>query len=407
MDDILSRDLSNQDEILKLQKEKLNIQFEIAKQSKFWAKKCSDHDVNIGSDPLEELKKLPLLSKEEVRENVSNIYIPNFSNRVLKISTSGTTGSGLSFYETSETEWHRWATWWRYRLEYGVDEKTISAIFSGRRFVFNNAPPFFRYNSSSRQIYFCAYNISKNNIKYYVDELNRQKPKWIHGYPSLLSQLSSLAISSGYTLDYKPTLVTIGSESLKSWQSSVISQFFLCEPKQHYGLAESVANFSQRPNDECLTIDEDFSMVEFNTNENGQKEIIGTNFNNPVFPLFRYKTGDIAIGVEENSFPRKVSSVDGRADDTITLSSGRKIARIGHVFKNFTSIEQVQLVQESITRLTIILSVNNSWRNECEKRLFKELNSIFNNELELHFDYSESFKRTNNGKIKFVVSEVQ
>ncbi len=114
-------------------------------------------------------------------------------------------------------------------------------------------------------------------------------------------------------------------------------------------------------------------MVEFNTNENGQKEIIGTNFNNLVFPLFRYKTGgDIAIGVEENSFPRKVSSVDGRADDTITLSSGRKIARIGHVFKNFTSIEQVQLVQDDITRLTIILSVNKSWGgNECEKDSLK------------------------------------
>ncbi len=125
MDDILSRDLSNKDEILKLQTEKLNIQFEVAKQSKYWAKKFSDYDINIGNDPFEELKKLPLLSKEEVRKNVSNIYVSNFSNKILKISTSGTTGAGLSFYETRETEWHRWATWWRYRREYGWMKKLL------------------------------------------------------------------------------------------------------------------------------------------------------------------------------------------------------------------------------------------------------------------------------------------
>ncbi|WP_226421492.1 hypothetical protein [Vibrio sp. E14] len=398
--EVLRGNNKNREEIISLQKIKLSEQLKSAVKSTFWSNRFKKYNVDINGDPFFELNKLPILTKKEVRDNVENILIKD-STSVVGISTSGTTGAGLSFYESRESEWYRWATWWRYRFDYGVNKRTWCAIFSGRSFVFNSKPPFYRINFSARQYYFCAYNISLDNIDSYIEALNSKKAPWIHGYPSLLSQISSLALKKKLKLLYKPKVVSIGSESLQPWQAKVINEFFRVEPIQHYGLAESVANFSQRKDEKCLTVDEDFSYVEFINDS-----IVGTNFNNPVFPLFRYQTGDLAVNVDESTFPRKLGSVEGRSDDVIVLANGIRIGRVGHVFKNFSSIDQVQIYQPNYETLIVRLLKNARWKEVHEVELRRALNDLFSGRVSILIEDETNICRTKSGKVKFVISEV-
>ena len=190
-------------------------------------------------------------------------------------------------------------------------------------------------------------------------------------------------------------------------QSKIIHEYFGVFPVQHYGLAESVANFSQLPEQPHLTVDEDFSYVEFIDNGNSQKKIIGTNFTNPNFPLFRYDTGDLASDIDETVFPRKVGHVDGRSEDIITLANGKKIGRLDHIFKDAVFIDEAQIFQPNIHDLIVRVIRNKLWNSDSESFLLAEFYARLGREVTIKFEYPESLDRTKSGKLRFVISEVK
>ena len=165
--------------------------------------------------------------------------------------------------------------------------------------------PFWRYNYPGRQLMFSTYHLNKRNLPLYAAELRRSKPRWLHGYPSLLALVAAFLVETGTDLGYEIKWVTIGAESLLPHQAEIIRRGFGCRPVQHYGLTEAVANISECPLG-SLHVDEDSAAVEFvpSTDRAGTR-IIGTNFSHSAFPLLRYDTQDDAtLGVASCSCGR-------------------------------------------------------------------------------------------------------
>ena len=106
-----------------------------------------------------------------------------------------------------------------------------------------NLPPFWRYNSPCRQVYFSAFHESPENILYYVEKIKKKKITWIHGYPSLLTALANGVIENNIDLNGQIKFVTIGAENLLSYQREAMLRAFGVEPFQHYVMSEAVANF--------------------------------------------------------------------------------------------------------------------------------------------------------------------
>ena len=362
---------------------------------------------------VEDLKAIPVLTKEMVKQNGTDMLsdaVPKCS-RVM-VHTSGTTGSGLQFASTDRALSVQWAVWWRYRRLHKIAIDTWCGYFGGRSIVplSQEKPPFWRYNRPGRQIMFSGYHMNPDNMGAYIGELGRQRPPWLHGYPSLLAWLAGFILDSKAELDYKPTWITTGAENLLPQQSALIEQAFGVRPIQHYGMAEAVANISEWP-DGKLRVDEDFAYVEFLPNPDGPGfKIIGTSLSNPATPLLRYDTGDIAE-LEEPQDPaapggRVVKRIDGRQEDYIVLKNGAKLGRMDHIFKDLTAIREAQLYQKTPGKIEIRVVKGIGYGKVDEDMLLKEFRKRVGGDTELHVVYLDSIPRTKSGKLRFVISDI-
>ncbi|MFZ4596455.1 MAG: hypothetical protein ACOYOF_19530, partial [Verrucomicrobiaceae bacterium] len=296
---------------------------------------------------------------------------------------------------------------------HGVERGEWCGYFGGRSIVpvRETIAPFWRVNSSGRQVFFSAYHLSERNARQYVGEIVRRKLRWLHGYPSLLTILASFVLDQGLDVGTHLRWITTGAENLLPSQRRLIEKAFGVTPRQHYGMAEAVANIS-----ECelggLHVDEDFAAVEFLPVE-GQPfcRIVGTNFSNPAFPLVRYFSGDLAVlrpeGCSCGRPGRVVLSIDGRQEDYVVLPSGAVIGRLDHIFKDMISVREAQVYQPSRGRIVFRVVRSPSYNDADEKELMRSARQRLGGEVEIKIDYLNAVERTSSGKLRFVVSDVR
>jgi phenylacetate-CoA ligase len=409
------RSASGLTELERLRSTRIRGHVRAALQCPFWEKRFKQYGVNCLAENVQaELKKLPILTKREVQDQVDELRNPTIEKDCLLSShTSGTTGSGLVFWETPTAEKERWAVWWRYRGWHGLTQDMWCGYFGGRSVVplTQSTPPFWRLNYSGRQILFSGYHMSSAAANAYLAALDKYSPPWLHGYPSLLSLIAGYLLERGKPLKITPRVVTTGAENLLPQQKDLMQKAFGCPVRQHYGQAEAVANISECPSGH-LHVDEDFSFVEFLPLDDQPDvyRIIGTNWSNPAFPLIRYDTGDLVhIPAERPTCymtGRVVAFIDGRKEDYVVLPSGARLGRLDHIFKDLTQIREAQIYQPN--RETIIFKIvkREGYSVEAERHLLGEARERLGQEVKIAVEYVSSLERSRTGKLRFVVSEV-
>jgi phenylacetate-coenzyme A ligase PaaK-like adenylate-forming protein len=75
-------------------------------------------------------------------------------------------------------------------------------------------PPFWRRNHATREMFFSGNHMSPRYLPFYIEEMNRRRPSWIHGFGSTVTTLASFILESGRKLDYPVRWVTLGSEQV-------------------------------------------------------------------------------------------------------------------------------------------------------------------------------------------------
>ena len=361
---------------------------------------------------LHDLKNLPILTKTEVQNALDAIEVRDRQDQ-MNVHTSGTTGAGLRFVSSTQAVQEQWAVWWRYRRWHGIKLGTWCGYFGGRPIVpiDQKSGPWWRYNRPGRQIIFSGYHMSPDRLNEYVIELRRSKPPWLHGYPSLLSLLANFLLDRNDDLGYPLRWVTTGAENLLPHQREVISQAFGVLPRQHYGSAEAVANIS-----ECdrgsLHVDEDFSATEFIPVDIGPScRIVGTNFTNPLFPLMRYDTGDLATISDDECLcgrpGRIIEELDGRNDDYVVLPDGSLVGRLDHIFKDLVHIRESQIYQTERTSITILVVPGPRYDTDHEERLLQEARNRLGTSLQINIERVADLQRSARGKLRLVVSELE
>lgn len=361
---------------------------------------------------LEDLHRMPLLTKDEIREYLAELVseaVPRSARTT--VHTSGTTGSGLRFPSTAQALCEQWATWWRYRRWHGIGLDTWCGYFGGRIVVpfAQRRPPFWRYNVAMRQILFSGHHISDTTLPSYLDELRRSRPPWLSGYPSLIALLASYMLDTGADLGYRVRWITTSSETLSPGRAELIARAFGVRPLQHYGLTEGAANFSEceRGN---LHVDEDFAAVEFVPDDAspGGAWVVGTNFTNPATPLLRYAIQDrVALphtGCGCGRSGRVVGNVDGRREDYVVLKSGEVLGRMDPAFKDLVRIREAQIYQRAPGMITVRLVRAQDYSMRDEHALLRELRQRLGGDTEITIDYVDRLERSKNGKLRFVVS---
>ena len=174
---------------------------------------------------------------------------------------------------------------------------------------------------------------------------------------------------------------------------------------QNYAQCEAVATFRQRL-DRRIFVDEDFAAVEFvPTGTDGLCRIVGTTLSNYAMPFLRYDTKDLATWqmTEEG---REILTLDGRDEDDIRLRDGGSVRRLSRVFQDQLHITEAQIIQKSLDLVEFHVVKAADYPAEDEKRLEQAIGSYLNGRIDWKIVYVEQLRRNQNGKVKFIISEI-
>ena len=318
-------------------------------------KKCDWKRVDSDTD----LHLLPILEKQQIRHNEKALLVDGMNKRNLWVQkTSGTTGTSLKIYWPVAMV----AQWWAImevmvRYVAGVKQEMPRAMVGGRPVIPGDTqePPYWRFNRRWKQLYCSSYHISQMSSPHYIRALEKYGSQWITGYGSAIAALAESAAKEG--VDYHPlrAVITSGDTLLRGMRES-IEKYFNCKCFDHYGQSEGVAMAMECKNGKMHVIPmlgifeilrDDGTCCEIG--EVG--EMVVTGLLNDAMPLIRYRIGDYAAWAREQTCqcgnPNPViENLEGRVDDYLVTSDGRRIGRLSTAMKRSPTIHSAQIVQD-------------------------------------------------------------
>lgn len=362
---------------------------------------------------LNDLKKLPYLTKDTFRARAKDLQARNFDPRRLPMShTSGTTGKPLRFSEdplTAEKElafiYHQWS-----RMGYNPGDLRVEL----RGPVNRNKPVW--YDPATKVLRLSPLIDGERKTAYYLEKMQSVGAKFLHGYPGSISSFAFLIKKYGLVVPFSLSAVLFASEAVYSWQRELVQEVFQCRVFSHYGMAEKVVLASECEHTDCYHFLPQYGITEIDPDT---KEIIGTGFLNYATPFIRYRTTDSASipifwaceKCGRNYYP-VFAKVEGRIEDFIVTPEGAQIspAIITHPFKDLTTIKDTQVVQKD-ANLVMIRAVPkeavDSEAMRCElKQLCQDLRAVIGESVQVRWEIAEEIERSSSGKFKWIVSEV-
>ncbi|MDQ6914506.1 MAG: hypothetical protein M3155_01685, partial [Actinomycetota bacterium] len=175
------------------------------------------HPSDLGSFTLDDLARLPPLTKEEVRRDPRSFCPDGEPGRgVSAWYTSGSTGTPLTTYH-SRDDFRRGLAMRdaRYETFIGVTHEMPHATFRGRVVEPdpNSKGPFHRYNHAERQIYFSPYHLGPRTASVYLEALWRHRPVWMDGYATSIHDLAHIALEQGLECPPLKAVITTAEPS--------------------------------------------------------------------------------------------------------------------------------------------------------------------------------------------------
>lgn len=361
---------------------------------------------------LADLARFPLLEKDQVRKT-PEAFVPDGldPNQLLKLNTTGTTGSPTVIYSTHEARQENYAHFDNFLLLAGLDPKGRRAVFGGRILQPGEdlSGPFWRRSVFQRTVFFSSYHMTEATLPRYFTALERFRPDLLEGYPSSLYRMAVYLLARGTPLPVQG--VVTSSETLLERQRQAIESAFQCRVYDQYGAAEMCVFVGQcregryhvRPDYGVLEIIRDGAPV--TPGEEG--DLVCTGFINPAMPLIRYRIGDIGRWSADRCtcglHTPILAEIGGRRDDVIVTPDGREVGRLSPVLKGFP-VSEGQYVQDETGRLTVLLVPTAPLGPEVLAALEQELRKRVGPEIPVDFRTVEAIPRGPGGKFRAVIS---
>ncbi|MEE9507462.1 MAG: hypothetical protein V3V98_10035 [Thermoplasmata archaeon] len=357
---------------------------------------------------VEDLSRLPVLTKEIIRENFDSLVSRDVpaNDRVL-LKTGGSTGEPLEFYSTPEAEERLWASMLRARFWQGVTRRHRMASVSG------TIPQTDKWKAN--EIYFSAFDISEESFSRVAQEMRKFRPRFVTGYASYLALLADYITERGIT-GISPYAVEAQSEMVFPHMREAIEEAFQCPVFDHYGCKETTIKACECSCHEGFHISLENGILE---TVKGDRQVTGeagrilmTDFQNLAMPFIRYEVGDSgAIREDSCSCGRSLpllESILGRDNDVVVLPHGRLLPGefFPHILKDVSGIRQYQVVQDSLESIVIRIVPRRNFDRRSEQQLLSNLADWLGNEVSVKIVLEKEIPLSPTGKHRIVESRV-
>jgi len=390
--ELLEVDKLNEECIIKIQTNRLKgILVYAYENSKYYRRVMNEK----GIDPYHEdafiaLKKMPLLTKEMLKSNLSEITSDAISD-FYEVTTGGTTGEPTKVYMAKEAIYKEWAFIYHYWSKYGYDYKN-SRLATFRGVKMGNKIS--EVNPLYSEIRMNVFLMNKDNIKKYHRDITRYKATYIYGYPSAIYNFCRLCKEACIDIHGKFRGALLISENLYSFQEKYIQDVIGSPVVIFYGHSER-AVFAERTN-EFYHFNPLYGYIEIGKNN----EPIATGFINKKTPLLRYLVDDrVEKGV--NGF-----YINGHWDDDTLI--GRNNERISMAALNmhdstFKNVITYQFMQDEIGKCLLYVTSDKLLSDDELLAISKSVNKKFRNVIKCTVLQRDKIQLTNRGKYKMLI----
>ena len=358
------------------------------------------------------VKRCNTTDKKHVLANYSAYNKANLAS-TLRLSTSGTTGQGLSFpvdryflrsqWSVFRKQFEECGVYGSWRVQFGGRDVKVL----GKRFTV--VLDYFDKKVISNQ-----YSLGDDQVRRLAEICKAKRIYWLHGYPSMIYEFLSVwnRLYEVGELKFKPAdfVVTVSSETLTKQVRKELLNLGATRIFDMYGQTEGVANFFTCQHGR-MHVHEDFSLVEFIYN-GAVYDIIGTSIKNKLFQFYRYKTGDTVEAINIGDCPcgrksRTVEGLTGRSEDYVITTTGFKVGRLDHLTKGDNRIKRAQIIQNEIGVADFIIQCEPDHASQVTKDIRKRCDAYFGDDLHFNFIMSSDFEFKANGKFTFVLNKIK
>ena len=364
-------------------------------------------------DLISELKKLPVLKKDEVIENHAYFCSSHVleKHRIL-LTTSGTTGMPLRAYTTYDQWVYEQGVIWRHWKWAGYKARDKVAIFRSYAPKTDGEP--IKVDWLRNWAYFSVFGLDEDRLNKYADYLIKWRPRFLRGYPSALMLLATHAIKKGYKLPSLKAALT-ASEVVHPELRSALREAFGIEVFDHYGQAEITSMFHECESHKGLHLNWEYGLAELlpNKDKSFENKIVATNLHNYAFPLLRYDTGDFALGGYERCPCGRTSpiirAIKGRSDDLLIMKNGAQIPTINlyTFFSKLVEVYRFQIIQFHPGEITVNIALHNNFlesQDALKASIKNKLEEIIG--LAVQVVVTNEFKQSPEGKFSTIIQKI-
>ncbi len=372
-----------------------------------------------------DIKKIPILTKDIVKNQGSHMISQIHINKSLNFSTTGgTTGSPLIVFRDSYSEsWLR-ASFYRFYKWMGLNLGDPRVTIWGQRIIGKNYKIQFLKNVSDwlkNDYRINAFNISTEKSIKHLKKLYKIQPLHIHGYCNAVYNFALIA-EKYFKKKLNLKAVSTTCEVLQDFHRKKFKDVFGCETFNQYGCVEINLIAQECNYHQGLHINQESVIFEvmdekINTNSRSRKVII-TDLDNFVMPFIRYQNGDICTLLSNKKCPcgrelPLIKNIEGRIGDIICTPTG--VALHPEFFTHLLNeskisfkynLKKYQVIQESqlelIWNLVLDRKLNNNDKKSLEMYIEKFLPAM-----DVKINIVDEIPNEKSGKFIYVKSKIR
>ena len=370
---------------------------------------------------IEDFRKIPLLTKEEIRLNADRLRSNAYRGRVIKYSSSGSSGEplvialGTSTYGSYRAAQYRGFKW------YGVTLGDCGARIWGVPLVSEKEHIGKIKDRLMNRVSLSAFTLSPQSMGRFFEGCVRFKARYLYGYASALCKFAQFV--KGHRLDAKRLALRVvisTSEKLYDFQRETITSTFGCPVANEYGAAEVGVIAFECPKGKmhisCENVYLEFLKGSEPAAPGEPGEIVATSLKNYYMPFIRYKLGDIGRYSTETCRCGRglplLEVVEGRDNDIAVAADGTLVHSEIFSYMNRVltdqgvGIREFKIIQKSRKDLRVLVVKDPGIDERAVVYLKAQIHKFLGEEISVTVEYVDKILPEKSGKVRYFVSEL-
>jgi phenylacetate-CoA ligase len=368
---------------------------------------------------LDDLRRLPLMTKQEARANMGRIYWPGVAGGASRYNTGGSSGEPLIFYFGRQRQASDAAGRIRARRWWGVDVGDREVYLWGAPAELNKTDRIKTFRDGLlNQLVLNAFAMSEPNMDAYLEAVQAFRPRCIYGYASSVALLAARAQARAIQLRSPELRVVCATgEPLYSHQRKLIEDVFGVPAANEFGSRDIGFTAHETPGGQMLLMSE--SIILEVLDEAGRPvaagelgEAVMTGLCSDAQPFIRYRTGDmVRMSPHKCSGGRGLhvlSEVVGRATDFVVRPDGVIMHALAviYVLRAVEGVAHFKLMQHALREVEVLVVPDSRWNEARHAQVMAGLAARMGDDVRINIRLVEAIPIEASGKYRYVVSRV-